>query len=438
MVTRIHLIAGFLGAGKTTTLLSLLRRLEGERVAVVVNDFGESAIDRSVVEATGLALEEIRGACLCCTAPEGFAGTVAALLDGVAPSRIFVEPTGLARPADLVDTLRRAPFADRVAIGPLLVVLDPHQLVGPSADEVRAQAEVADVLVVNRTDLASPAELAAVDAWLEGVWPPPARVIRTAHGEVPLDALDAAGGPAAPRRSAPTRDPGHGHVAVSRSWSADAVFVRARLMEALEALRGGAAGHSVRFKGLVRTEEGVELFELAGGRLHARPADHRRDSRLDLVLAREGARPEVLDALFAAALRRPGEAPPDGVVEVALPGGGRRVFGRDALAALPDGVGDVGALIPGRTGEAARLAALFDAAGVSPKHTVVFVARDGFVTPPVPAAELRHGLLLHGQNGAPLPPSQGGPFRLLVPGDAGPGGACANVKGVVRIAVRGA
>lgn len=435
MRTRIHLIAGYLGAGKTTTLLGLLRQLEGERVAVVVNDFGESAIDRALVDASGLAIEEIRGACLCCTAPEGFAGTVASLLDGPAPARIFVEPTGLARPADLVDTLRRAPFADRIDLGPLVVVLDPHQLAGPAGDEVRAQAEVADVVVVNRTDLATPDELAAVDAWLEALWPPPIRVLRTSHGEIPLAAL---GGGDRPERALPAPDPRHAHayLAVSRSWPADAVFVRERLLASLMALRGGAAGRAARFKGLLRTEEGVELFELAGDQLHARPSGHRTDSRLDLVLAREGARPEALDVLLAEALRRPDEAPRDDVLELALPDGRRRVFARDDLSKLPGGVDDVAPLVPGRRGAAASLAAVFEAAGVDPGRAVVVVARDGFVTPPVPAAEVRSGWLLHGLDGGPLPAGQGGPFRLLVPGDAGPGGPCANVKGVVRIAVR--
>lgn len=437
MKTRVHLVAGFLGAGKTTTLLSLLRRLEGERVAVVVNDFGESAIDRTLVGATELAIEEIRGACLCCTAPEGFAGTVASLLDGPAPSRIFVEPTGLARPADLIDTLMRAPFADRIEIGPLIVVLDPHQLVGPFAAEVRAQAEVAEVLVINRVDLASASELEATEAFVRDLWPQPLHVVRTTHGGVPVELLDRNG--ERPRAFEASNDAGHARAyrAISRSWPADAVFVRERLLDALEALRDGAAGHVARFKGLVRTEEGVELFELAGGQLHVRPTDHRTDSRLDVVFLREQADLSAVDALFAGALRRPDEAPLDGQIEVVLPDGRRRVIRHEDLAALPGRVEDVGALVPGRTGVAARLTALFESTGVAAHHEVVVVARDGFVTPPVPASELADGLLLYAVKGDPLPLDKGGPFRLLVPGDAGPGGACANVKGVVRLAVRG-
>src|SRR6476646_10279938 len=156
----VHVIAGFLGAGKTTVLRHLLAgRPAGERVAVVVNDFGEAAIDATLV-GEGRDLREIRGACVCCTAPDGFVAAVGELLDH---DRILVEPTGLAHPEDLVDTLRRAPYADRIAIAPLIVVVDPRH--------VTSAIEVADVIVANRTDLASAEELDAFRARVRALWP---------------------------------------------------------------------------------------------------------------------------------------------------------------------------------------------------------------------------------------------------------------------------
>ena len=64
------------------------------------------------------------------------------------------------------------------------------------------------------------------------------------------------------------------------------------------------------------------------------------------------------------------------------------------------------------------------------------VAADGYATPAVPADALGKALLLHSIHGEALPGDKGGPLRLLIPGDAGPAGACSNVKGVVQLVLR--
>ena len=352
-----------------------------------------------------------------------------AILDQERPSRIFVEPTGLARPADLIDTLRRAPFAHQLDIRPLIVVVDPRNL--ERVPTVGPQASAADVLVANRIDLASEAELKAFDTWAEGLWPAPLQVHRVERGRVSTEVL---GGSARLREEGVSfaHEHGvHGHTGRTWFWPPEVCFDRRRLLEALEGLEAVS-----RLKGVFRTEEGVTRFDLAAGVVHEAPSDHRSDSRVD-VIATDSALLARADASFEAAIRSPEEALRAGLsVEVSLPGGVGRRFDRAALMALPDGVEDVSALIPKRRGVASRMSALLDAVGVPPGAQIVVVASDGYATPPVPAAAVRSGVLVHSVDGAQLPPDQGGPFRLLIPGDAGPGGPCANVKGVVRIALR--
>ena len=124
-------------------------------------------------------------------------------------------------------------------------------------------------------------------------------------------------------------------------------------------------------------------------------------------------------------------------IELVLPDGRVRIVRRAELAALPGGVADVAALVPKRSGAAARVAALFDAHGVPQAGDAVVCAADGFASEPVPLAALREGLLVHSHDGAPLAGEQGGPFRLLIPADVpGAPSACANVKAVVRIVVK--
>jgi G3E family GTPase len=124
----VHIVAGFLGAGKTSALRAQLDARRGERVAIIVNDFGEASLDEATLESESpFRITSIPGGCVCCTAPEGFVEALGAVL-ATAPDRILIEPTGLARPQDLVDTIRRCRHAAEVALGPLVVLVDPAQL----------------------------------------------------------------------------------------------------------------------------------------------------------------------------------------------------------------------------------------------------------------------------------------------------------------------
>jgi G3E family GTPase len=427
-MVEVNLIAGFLGAGKTSAVAHLLSTLGGQRVGVVVNDFGEASIDGALLD--GAELREITGSCVCCTAPEGFVAAVRDLASRV--DRILVEPTGLARPADLVDSLRRAAFVDRLSIGPLVVLVDPHLLAtGGVPPDVLRQTAMADVLVANRTDLASPEELEVFRQWAADAWPGPLRVIETVHGRLPPDVLSwPPDGRRTGIRAVAPDAPAHGDAFGARSWiwSSDVVFRRSRLVAAL------SDPGLVRAKGLFRTDEGVLELQWAGERLHEAPSDWRRDSRLDAIV--RGRASDALDrldrALGDAVLDASAARARGSTLEVAL-GDAGRTFDRAALAALPDGVSDVGAFVPGRSGSAARLREILGAVGAPADARLVVVARDGFTTPPTPLDTLSDALVVHSLGDSALPDAQGGPFRLLVPGGAGP---CANIKAVVRLALR--
>ena len=426
----VHVIAGFLGAGKTTVLCHLIEQRPEERAAVVMNDFGESAVDEHKIDALSVTIREIRGGWVCCTAPEGFMGAVKRILDEQDPDRIYVEPTGLARPADLIDTLRRAPFASRLDIRPLVVVVDPHALV--HVPSVGAQASVADVIVANRVDLATSEEMGAFEAWLDDLWPAPRQVHRVTRGGVPAAVLV---GVARPQEGVGHVHDGasvHGHYGRTWRWPAAACFDRRRLCQVLDSQRSLS-----RLKGIFRTEEGVSRFDIAGGRLHEAPSDYRTDSCVDVI----GSDPEGLERIgeaFERALRTEAETLSAGHAIEVSSSAGERQFDRAALAALPDGISDVSTLLHKRVGSAARMSALLDAVDAPQRAHIVVVAADGYTTPPVPASAVRAGLLVYGVGADALPEDLGGPFRLLIPGDAGPGGPCANVKAVVRIALRDA
>ncbi len=458
MPVPVHIVSGFLGTGKTTAIRAQLEARRGERIAVIVNDFGEAGFDEIALSETDgpFEIRSIPGGCVCCTAPEGFVAALGAVLERE-PERLWIEPTGLARPQDLIDAIRRGPHRERLALAPVVVLVDPRRLgrEGPGERElVRNQLEAADVLVANRTDLCDEEDLARFEALARELWPAPLAVHRTRQGQLPRSLLEwpPGEGPRLPRAEpgppgAPDRGHAHaaapstaGHRARTWRWSPELVFSRERLMRALLRAAEGLAGAPLaRFKGVFRTREGTLQLELAGGTPHERLSAHRRDSRADAIFAAGEEKPlELLERWLAGALLAEEEVRAEArQIEIALPDGRVHVVDRERLRALPDGVPDVSALFPNRTGSAARLGGLWSALGLPPAGSAVVCAADGFASEPVPVEALCQGLLLHSLADEPLGEKQGGPFRLLIPeGVPGAPSACANVKAVTRIVVR--
>ena len=442
MATPLQIVSGFLGSGKTTAIRAQLEQRTGERVAVIVNDFGEASIDElTLAEGEPFRITNIPGACVCCSAPEGFVDALGAVLDQGA-DRILIEPTGLARPQDLVDTIRRSPHGGRVEIAPLVVLVDPGQLdAGEHADLLREQAEGADVVVANRSDLASAEQLERFERWAAALWPAPLSVHRTRHGVLPAAALDWPEGEG-PRLLAKHTAHGStdGFAVRSLRWAPDRVFSRDRLFAAVQRLLQGEAGAALaRLKGIFRTQEGVVRLEVAGGVINERSSSFRRDSRVDVILRADGdAALERAAEWLAQALLSDGERRLSVErIELALEDGRARLIDRDLLRSLDDPVADVSTIIPERKGAAARISALWRALELPQDGHVVIVAGDGFASEPVPVDTLCQGLLLHTLEGRPLPADKGGPFRLLIPKEASPpSGACANVKAVARLVHR--
>jgi len=447
----VHIVSGFLGTGKTTTIRAQLAARRGERIAVIVNDFGEAALDESVLSEEGpFRITNIAGACVCCTAPEGFVDALGAVLEG-GPERLIIEPTGLARPQDLVDTIRRCPHRESLALGPVVVLVDPRRLAEGESDPTWCeQVEAADVIVANRTDLCAADDLARFDAWVAGRWPPPLAVHRTEHGRIPEQLFEWPEGEGASRPRSAGAVPAHRHAHASstaghsaRSWRfpPEVIFARERLIDALDRLAAGEAGAPLaRFKGVFHTREGVFRMEVAGGVRHEEPSAFRRDSRADAIFE-NGAEDacERAGGWLEEAILSAGELEQQAhQIEVAHPDGRVDVVDREFLLDLADGVPDVSLLVPGRAGGAARVGRLFERLGVVPAGHAVVCAADGFASEPVKLAALSEGVLLHSQEGSPLPKAKGGPFRLLIPeGVADAPSACANVKAVTRIVLRG-
>lgn len=185
-----HLILGFLGVGKSTAILDLMqRRPEGERWAVLVNEFGEVGVDGALMKSGGVAVREVPGGCMCCVAGLPMQVALNELIRREKPDRLLIEPTGLGHPSQVIDTLTGGSYEGVLSLSSRLCLVDPRRL----AEErvlnnvhFRDQAAVADVLVANKCDLCTETDLARFHEWANAFDPPKALIAETRHGHLEL------------------------------------------------------------------------------------------------------------------------------------------------------------------------------------------------------------------------------------------------------------
>jgi len=190
-----NLITGFLGSGKTTAINHLLRqRPDGERWAVLVNEFGQVGIDGSLIEQQdGIAVKELAGGCLCCALGPSLPITLATLLRQFRPDRLLIEPTGLGHPAQIIDTLQNDHFRTVLDLRSIICLLDPGVLHQPEVLRQPAfldQLNLADLVVLNRVDLAKEEDIEEARSLSANLFPPKAAIHTTTRGQLNIEWLD--------------------------------------------------------------------------------------------------------------------------------------------------------------------------------------------------------------------------------------------------------
>ncbi len=186
----VTVLTGYLGAGKTTLLNRILTEQHGKRYAVIVNEFGEIGIDNDLIVESDEEIYEMNNGCICCTVRGDLVRAVEGLIkrpggfDG-----ILVETTGLADPAPVAQTF----FMDedvraRASLDAVVTVADAKHLLLrlDDAPEAEEQIAFADVVLLNKTDLVSPAELARVERIIREI-NPHATIHRTERCAIPLE-----------------------------------------------------------------------------------------------------------------------------------------------------------------------------------------------------------------------------------------------------------
>ncbi len=257
-------VSGFLGSGKTTLVRRLLEQANGERVAVVSNEFGALGIDEALLGGGEERFVELAGGCVCCQLSDELVETLQLLREKVDPDRIVIETSGVALPFDTQLNLYRPPVDAWVGDEANVVVVNAAQLY--EGEELEGtfedQVSTADLLVLHKIDLVPADSLDALEARLAAM-NPDAPIIRASHGDVAPALLF----PSGPREStlAPHDHDHHHDTFVSDELQVPEGMSNADALAWIDLRRG------LRTKGFIRTQDGVRVVQGVGRRLELTP-----------------------------------------------------------------------------------------------------------------------------------------------------------------------
>ena len=258
----VTVVGGYLGAGKTTLVNSLLRQANGRRLAVMVNEFGALPIDASLVEAADERIVSLVGGCVCCSYGEDLVSSLAMLAAlEPRPEHVLLEASGVAFPGAIAGTVG---LLTGFELDGAVVLADAETVRGRAADRyigstVRRQLAQADLILLNKCDLAGNAD--AVEAWL-GEAALDARVVRTVQSDAPIDiVLGAWTGRAALPAGGGSFDHTHGYMTAALDPPAGAD------PEALARILADPAHRLLRAKGFApRPDGGMAAIQTVGSR----------------------------------------------------------------------------------------------------------------------------------------------------------------------------
>ena len=187
-MTKIDIVSGFLGAGKTTLIKKLLKEaLTGEQVVLIENEFGEIGIDGGFLKEAGIEITEMNSGCICCSLVGDFGTALKEVLDKYHPDRILIEPSGVGKLSDVMRAVEGATGAEGVHLNSAVAVVDAKKCkpyLRNFGEFFENQIEHAGTIILSRTGQMSDEKInACVDLIREHN--PKATIITT-----PWDMLD--------------------------------------------------------------------------------------------------------------------------------------------------------------------------------------------------------------------------------------------------------
>lgn len=196
-----NIITGFLGTGKTSAILHLLKQKPAEeRWAVLVNEFGEIGVDGSLVkgqysEKQGVFIREVPGGCMCCAANLPMQIALNLLLSQAKPDRLLIEPTGLGHPKEVLQVLSGEHYQEILSLQKTLTLVDARKLLEErytTNDTFNQQIAMADTIIGNKLDLYQDEDSIRLTAYVKEHGQPHAKVIFSQQGKITVSELEGA------------------------------------------------------------------------------------------------------------------------------------------------------------------------------------------------------------------------------------------------------
>lgn len=257
---KIQIICGFLGAGKTTFLKSLLSRQDAD-TAVLVNEFGELGVDGALIaEGHHLNVVELPSGCICCSLKASLIEAIEDIMVNYRPKRLIIEPSGVASPSSIISGLQAADFWPQIDLEPVVGIIDLTFFADfEDAEDMGSffldQILNSDILLLNKVDLVSPAEVEKCRQTIAAI-NPGVLLMPAAYCQVRLPDIKAKG------------EVKHFHYSpdfTSEVFSLPGLFNTAKLRTMLEQLDRADCGEVFRAKGIVSTVGGTATFDYVHG-----------------------------------------------------------------------------------------------------------------------------------------------------------------------------
>ena len=303
-----NIITGFLGVGKTSAILHLLKsKPANERWAVLVNEFGEIGVDGSLFqgqhsEDQQVYIREVPGGCMCCTAGLPMQIALNQLLSKAKPHRLLIEPTGLGHPLEILESLTAQYYQDTLSIQKTLTLVDARKLEDSrytNHETFNQQIAIVDVIVGNKQDLYQSSHQALLENYAKTHATTDVEVVFTQQGELPTALLN---GPSAlPARAhhhhhhthgdnneltdqaipengfIKAINQGEGFQSVGWRFDPAKVFSREKLFCFLSGI------DAERMKAVFITEDGIFGYNLTADALTEMELDDAMESRIEII-----------------------------------------------------------------------------------------------------------------------------------------------------------
>ncbi len=303
-----NIITGFLGVGKTSAILHLLKhKPSSERWAVLVNEFGEIGVDGSLLqgqytEENGIFIREVPGGCMCCAAGLPMQIALNQLLSRSKPDRLLIEPTGLGHPIEVLQALSAEHYREVLAIQKIVTLVDARKLSDSRYTEhatFNQQIAIADIVVGNKQELYAEGDKAKLETYTETYCAPDVKVIFTQQGLLDLDYLQGATNssvqshhdhhqnqaeylsqneaPIPEKAYVKAENKGEGFESIGWRFVASTTFNYNKLIAFLSGLV------AERMKAVFITENGVFGYNLTSDRLTEVELDDCSESRIEII-----------------------------------------------------------------------------------------------------------------------------------------------------------